>query len=173
MGKLLSDRALLEVLAAERKQGRKVVFTNGCFDIIHAGHVMYLEDARNYGDLLVVGINTDRSVRSIKGSQRPINSLEDRARVLAALSSVDFVVSFDEPDPYQLICAVRPDVLVKGADWPEDGIVGRDVVEAGGGRVVRIPLSPGRSTSAIIQRILAVYGRDPGPSSPIPPACSR
>jgi D-glycero-beta-D-manno-heptose 1-phosphate adenylyltransferase len=136
-----------------RGEGRRVVFTNGVFDLLHPGHVRYLSQARRLGGALIVGINSDRSVRSNKGDGRPINSETERAEVLAALDVVDAVVVFDEETPHDLIAAVQPDVLVKGADWPEDGIVGRDIVEARGGVVVRVPVEPGHSTSSIIEKI--------------------
>jgi rfaE bifunctional protein nucleotidyltransferase chain/domain len=140
---------------AERLRGdrRKVVFTNGVFDLLHPGHVRYLTRARLLGDALIVGVNSDRSVRSNKGDGRPINGEGERAEVLAALAAVDAVVVFDEETPHDLIAAVQPDVLVKGADWPEDGIVGRDIVEARGGVVVRVPVEPGHSTSSLIEKI--------------------
>jgi rfaE bifunctional protein nucleotidyltransferase chain/domain len=140
---------------AERLRGdrRKVVFTNGVFDLLHPGHVRYLTRARLLGDALIVGVNSDRSVRSNKGDGRPINGEGERAEVLAALAAVDAVVVFDEETPPDLIAAVQPDVLVKGADWPEDGIVGRDIVEARGGVVVRVPVEPGHSTSSLIEKI--------------------
>jgi D-glycero-beta-D-manno-heptose 1-phosphate adenylyltransferase len=134
-------------------QGKTVVFTNGVFDILHPGHVRYLQDARREGDALVVGVNSDRSVKTIKGSTRPINPATERAEVVAALSAVDAVVVFDEDDPQHVIDRLRPDVLVKGADWAADRIVGRETVEGRGGRVVRIPLADGYSTSAIIKKI--------------------
>ena len=136
-----------------RASHRKVVFTNGVFDLLHPGHLRYLQHARSLGDALVVGVNSDRSVRAIKGPARPIMPEEERAEVLAALSSVDAVVVFDEDTPYDLVAALRPDVLVKGADWAEDAIVGRDLVEAWGGRVVRVAVEPGHSTTAIISKI--------------------
>jgi rfaE bifunctional protein nucleotidyltransferase chain/domain len=136
-----------------RRGGRKVVFTNGVFDLLHPGHVRYLARARTLGDVLIVGVNSDRSVRSNKGEGRPINAESERAEVLAALESVDVVVVFDEETPHAVIAEVQPDVLVKGADWPEDGIVGRDLVEARGGVVVRVPVEPGYSTSSIIEKI--------------------
>jgi rfaE bifunctional protein nucleotidyltransferase chain/domain len=142
--------ALVERL---RAAGKTVVFTNGVFDLLHTGHLRYLQHARSLGDALVVGVNSDRSVRSIKGPARPITSQEERAEVLSALACVDGVVVFDEDTPHDLIAAVQPDVLVKGADWGEDAIVGRDLVEARGGRVVRVPIEPGCSTTAIIDRI--------------------
>jgi D-glycero-beta-D-manno-heptose 1-phosphate adenylyltransferase len=136
-----------------RYAGRTVVFTNGVFDILHPGHVRYLEEARRDGDVLMVGVNSDRSVRAIKGPSRPINAEHERAELLAALSCVDAVVVFDEDEPRQLIERLQPDVLVKGADWPADRIIGRETVEARGGRVLRIPLAEGYSTSAIIKKI--------------------
>ena len=151
--KIVLLEALPPLLDEQRSEGRKIVFTNGCFDILHAGHVDYLERAGNLGDFLVVGMNSDRSVRSIKGASRPVVPQEQRARVLAALAFVDAVVCFDEPDPLQLILAIRPDVLVKGADWPLDRIIGRAEVESFGGRVERIPLIETVSTSSIIEKI--------------------
>ncbi len=136
-----------------RGEGRRVVFTNGVFDLLHPGHIRYLRQARLLGDALMVGVNSDRSVRSNKGDGRPINGEAERAEVLAAVDVVDAVVVFDEETPYDLIAAIQPDVLVKGADWPEDGIVGRDIVEARGGVVVRVPVEPGHSTSSIIEKI--------------------
>ena len=132
----------------------KIVFTNGVFDILHPGHVRYLKDARALGDVLIVGVNSDRSVRSQgKAPDRPINTEAERGEVLAALASVDAVVVFDEDTPYEIIKAIQPDILVKGADWGESAIVGRDVVEARGGKVVRMPLADGYSTTAIVQRV--------------------
>ena len=139
--------------AAHREAGRTVVFTNGVFDILHAGHVRYLETARGFGDALIVGVNSDASVRAIKGPSRPINPEGERAELLAALAFVDAVVIFDEETPADLIAAVQPDVLVKGADWSADAIVGRDTVEARGGRVERVAVEEGQSTSALIERV--------------------
>lgn len=137
-----------------RQDGRVVVFTNGVFDILHPGHVRYLADARALGDLLIVGINSDRSARALgKAPDRPINSEHERAEVLEALAAVDAVVIFDEETPHEIISALQPDILVKGADWGENAIVGRDVVEARGGKVVRIPLAEGYSTTNILERI--------------------
>jgi D-glycero-beta-D-manno-heptose 1-phosphate adenylyltransferase len=136
-----------------RAGGKTVVLTNGVFDLLHPGHVRYLEHARSLGDLLIVAVNSDRSVRANKGDGRPINAEAERAEVLEALSCVDGVVIFDEETPHDVIAALQPDVLVKGADWAENAIVGRDVVEARGGRVVRVPIETGYSTTAIIQRI--------------------
>ena len=136
-----------------------VVFTNGCFDILHPGHVDYLQRARAMGDSLVVGLNSDASVRRLKGSRRPVNDEESRAVVLAALACVDYVIVFEEDTPYELIGAIVPDVLVKGGDWSVDRIVGRDIVERAGGRVFSIPLLAGYSTTGIVDRILAMHGR--------------
>jgi D-beta-D-heptose 7-phosphate kinase/D-beta-D-heptose 1-phosphate adenosyltransferase len=136
-----------------RAAGRRVVFTNGVFDLLHPGHVRYLQAARGEGDALIVGLNSDRSVRAYKGPTRPITPEAERAEILAALACVDAVVIFDEETPDRIIRLLQPDVLVKGADWAADAIVGRDTVEARGGRVVRIPVEQGWSTSAIIERI--------------------
>lgn len=153
-GKLCSLAELLPRLAAIRSQGSRIAFTNGCFDLLHAGHVNYLEEARRTADCLVLGLNSDSSVRlQNKGEGRPVNSERDRARVLAALGCVDFVVLFDEPTPINLITAIMPEVLVKGADWPEDQIAGAAEVKANGGEVRRIVLTPGRSTTSLIKRI--------------------
>ena len=131
-----------------------VVFTNGVFDILHPGHTRYLRDARALGDLLIVGINSDRSARALgKAPDRPINSEAERAEVLSALASVDAVVVFDEETPHEIIKLIQPDILVKGADWAENAIVGRDIVEARGGKVVRIPLADGYSTTKLIERV--------------------
>ena len=140
--------------ARVKRLARPLVFTNGCFDILHRGHVTYLEEARALGASLIVGVNTDASVQRLnKGPGRPVNPLDDRMAVLAALESVALVVPFDEDTPLEIVSAVQPDVLVKGADWSLDTIVGRDVVEARGGRVVRIPIAEGYSTSAIVERL--------------------
>lgn len=152
--KIVSHEQLRAALARERAAGKRIVFTNGCFDLLHIGHTRYLQAAKSLGDLLVVGVNTDESVRRLeKAPDRPIVPEAQRAEVLAALSCVDYVVLFPEPDPGRLIAAVQPDVLVKGGDWAPDKIVGRDVVEARGGLVRAIPLVPGMSTTALLQRI--------------------
>jgi rfaE bifunctional protein nucleotidyltransferase chain/domain len=143
----------LDLAARLRAAGKIIVFTNGVFDLLHPGHVRYLERARALGDALIVGINSDRSVRANKGPARPVTPEAERAEVVAALRCVDAVAVFDEETPYALIRAVQPDVLVKGADWAEDAIVGRDLVEARGGRVVRVPIEAGHSTTGIIDRI--------------------
>jgi D-beta-D-heptose 7-phosphate kinase/D-beta-D-heptose 1-phosphate adenosyltransferase len=139
-----------------RGNGRRVVFTNGVFDILHPGHLRYLQAARAEGDALIVAVNSDRSVRANKGTSRPVNPEQERAEVLAALACVDAVVIFDEETPAEIIRRLEPDVLVKGADWPADQIVGRDTVEARGGRVVRVAVEEGFSTSAIIARVRAL-----------------
>jgi len=138
-----------------RSGGKTIVFTNGVFDLLHPGHVRYLQHARSLGDALIVGINSDRSVRSNKGPERPIMPEAERVEVLEALKCVDATVVFDEDTPHDLIAALQPDVLVKGADWAEDAIVGRDIVEARGGRVVRAPIAAGYSTTSIIAKIKA------------------
>lgn len=152
--KVTTRDELVSLLAERRQRQQRVVFTNGCFDLMHIGHVRYLQAARNLGDLLVVGVNSDGSVRALsKGPDRPIVPDVQRAEVLAALACVDYVVIFSEPDPEALIAALQPDILVKGGDWPLDRIIGRDTVEARGGRVQTIPLVPGVSTTTLVQRI--------------------
>lgn len=152
--KIVTKEQLVEQLKPLRARGSRFVFTNGCFDLMHVGHTRYLQAARALGDLLIVGVNSDDSVRSLeKAPDRPIVHEAQRAEVVAALGCVDFVVIFSESDPKALITAVQPDVLVKGGDWPLDRIIGRDVVEARGGRVQTIPLVPGFSTTALIHRI--------------------
>ncbi len=145
---------LIEERRAWKDAGRSVVFTNGCFDLLHPGHVALFEAARALGDVLVVGLNTDRSVRALKGPGRPLVPEGERAETLAALEPVDRVVLYDEETPRSIIAAVRPDVLVKGADWALDEIIGREEVEGAGGRVVRVELVPGRSTTSMVSRIL-------------------
>lgn len=151
---ILSRTEASELVRREREGGKTIVFTNGVFDVLHPGHVRYLRDARALGDVLIVGVNSDRSTRTLdKAPDRPINPEAERAEVLAALASVDAVVVFDDDTPHAIITALQPDILVKGADWGEHAIVGRDVVEARGGKVIRIPLAPGYSTTAIVERI--------------------
>ncbi len=142
-----------------RRDARSVVFTNGCFDLLHPGHVRYLKQARALGDALVVALNSDASVRALKGSNRPILNQQERAEVIAALESVNYVVIFDEETPRSLIAALIPDVLVKGGDWEIDQIVGRDEVEAAGGKVLSLPFVEGLSTTDIIERILEAETR--------------
>ena len=158
LGKRRSVEELLPELARHRAAGRRIVFTNGCFDLIHLGHVTYFRYAKSQGDLLVVGVNTDTSIQRLKGDKRPIISLEDRLGVLEELESIDYLVTFDDDTPLDLIAAVGPDVLVKGADYEKQQVVGWDVVEARGGRVALAPLVDGRSTSGVIERIIAAYG---------------
>jgi D-beta-D-heptose 7-phosphate kinase/D-beta-D-heptose 1-phosphate adenosyltransferase len=144
---------IIDVIKAEQQKGKKIVFTNGCFDILHRGHVTYLNQARDLGDLLIVGINSDESVKRLKGPERPVNMLEDRAYVLSALKSVDYVIPFEEDTPLNLINLIMPDILVKGGDYTIDRIIGAQEVLAHGGRVEIIPFVPGKSTSAIIDTI--------------------
>lgn len=152
--KVLTSAQLVPILDRARKEKKRVVFTNGCFDLLHVGHTRYLQAARALGDILVVGVNSDASVRSLnKSPDRPIVGEAQRAEVLAALDAVDYVVIFTEPDPLNLITALQPDVLVKGGDWAVERIVGREVVERRGGTVRSIPLVPGISTTALVQRI--------------------
>jgi len=145
--------SLLPILADLRQAGRKIVFTNGCFDLIHAGHVRYLTRARSFGDLLVIAVNADKTVRRLKGPGRPVNSAAERMETLAGFGFCDYVLEFFEDDPHQVISAILPDVLVKGADWPADQIVGRDVVEAHGGKVERVAVVEGASTTHLIEKI--------------------
>ncbi len=142
-----------------RQAGKKVVFTNGCFDLLHPGHVRYLQQARALGDALIVALNSDRSVRELKGDKRPILTEAERSEVMAALACVDFVTVFDEPTPREIISALLPDVLVKGGDWGIDAIIGREEVEAAGGQVISLPFVDGCSTSDVIQRIASRYSR--------------
>jgi rfaE bifunctional protein nucleotidyltransferase chain/domain len=148
-----SRSSLVQERRKWREEGRRVVLTNGCFDLLHPGHLALLEAARAHGDVLVVAINSDRSVRRIKGEGRPLVPEAERAETLLALEAVDRVVVYDEPTPLEVVKALGPDVLVKGADWAEDAIVGREEVEASGGRVVRVEMVPGRSTTAMLERI--------------------
>ena len=158
--KIKSQDELKSIVERLRKESKSIVFTNGCFDLIHVGHVRYLQEARKLGDLLIVALNSDDSVKTIKGNKRPIVPEHERAEVLAALECVDFVVIFHEPDPYDIISLLRPHVLVKGGDWNEDAIVGKDIVEAIGGRVVRIPVIQGASTTSIIENIAEIYSEE-------------
>ena len=152
--KVMTREQLVPLLHAARTQGKRIVFTNGCFDLMHVGHTRYLQAAKDLGDLLVVGVNSDASVRSLnKSPDRPVVTEAQRAEVLAALGCVDYVAIFSEPDPLNLITAVQPDVLVKGGDWDIDRIIGRGVVEQRGGVVRTIPLVPDMSTTSLIQRI--------------------
>jgi len=154
---ILPLASIVEKLDLQRHTGKQVVFTNGCFDILHAGHVQYLVAAKAEGDVLVVGVNSDSSMKIIKGEKRPIIPEDQRASVVAALDCVDFVTLFDEPDPYNVIKTLLPHVLVKGEDWEASDIIGADIVKSNGGNVVRIPVLPDISTSTIIERILKRY----------------
>jgi rfaE bifunctional protein nucleotidyltransferase chain/domain len=153
---VLSLADALDLVRTLRAAGKTIVFTNGVFDILHPGHLRYLEAARALGDALIVGVNSDRSVRAIKGPDRPISPEQERAEIIAGVRGVDAVVVFDEDTPHEIIEALQPDVLVKGADWAADRIVGRDAVEARGGRVVRVPVEPGYSTTALLERMRSV-----------------
>ncbi len=157
--KVKNLEAIIQSRARFRELGKKVVFTNGCFDILHVGHVRYLNQARALGDALIVGINSDRSVREIKGEARPIIPEDERAEVIASLASVDYVFIFDDPTPKRVIDAIVPDVLVKGADWGISEIVGRDTVENAGGAVLNVPLVEGSSTTDIIRKVLERFGK--------------
>ncbi len=159
MSKILDYESLLRERERLRHEGRRLVFTNGCFDLLHPGHVRYLKQARELGDALVVALNSDSSVRALKGARRPILNQSERAEIIAALESVDYVVVFNDETPRSLIAALLPDVLVKGGDWEIDQIVGRDEVEAAGGRVLSLPYVEGASTTNIIGRILEAENR--------------
>jgi D-beta-D-heptose 7-phosphate kinase/D-beta-D-heptose 1-phosphate adenosyltransferase len=152
-GKLKNLGELAAIASEARRAGKTVVFTNGCFDLLHRGHVHILREARAMGDILIVGVNSDRSVRGIKGPKRPILGETDRSELIAAMEMVNYVVLFDEADPRKLIEAIKPDVLAKGGDWGPDGVVGADIVEQTGGKVAVIPYLKGFSTTEIIERI--------------------
>ena len=153
--KIQSLKRLVQIVQTQRQAGKRLVFTNGCFDLLHVGHTRYLQQAKQLGDLLIIGLNSDRSVHSLgKGEGRPIVPENERAEVLAALTCVDFITVFDEPDPLTVIQTLVPHVLVKGGDWLPEQIIGRDIVEANGGSVLSIPLVPNISTTHIIKRIL-------------------
>ena len=158
MGKIVTWESMKEEVEKRRQAGAKIAFTNGCFDILHVGHCRYLREARNLGDLLVLGLNSDRSVRAIKGEKRPLVPQEERAEVIASLSSVDFVTLFEESTPLKLIEYLRPDCLIKGGDWNESTIVGAREVRSWGGRVAVIPLVPDASSTNIVAKVLKVYG---------------
>jgi rfaE bifunctional protein nucleotidyltransferase chain/domain len=160
MGEVLSLERMIAERERLRSQNRKVVFTNGCFDLIHPGHIRVLREARSLGDVLIVAINSDRSVRELKGSHRPIMNEDERAEVLAALACVDYVITFDDPTPRETIKAIGPDLLVKGGDYTPDTIVGRDEVEAMGGVVKSLSYIDGFSTSDLIERIIRLSQRD-------------
>lgn len=155
--KIKEREELSQIIKDLKQEGKTVVFTNGCFDLLHLGHVRYLEEAKSLGDVLVVGINSDRSVRELKGPNRPILSAEERAEILSGLGCVDYVTIFDELDPLELISSLLPDILVKGGDWTRETTVGREVVERAGGKVVILPLVEGASTSNLIETIVKRY----------------
>ena len=151
--KLLTIDSLTEQLALHREQGKSIVFTNGCFDVVHRGHIEFLKFCKSQGDILVVGLNSDNSVKAIKGPDRPINNQHDRAAVLAAFGTVDYVTIFDKLEPRKLIKKVKPDILVKGKDWEYKGVVGREIVESYGGKVILAPLVEGKSSTATIKKM--------------------
>jgi rfaE bifunctional protein nucleotidyltransferase chain/domain len=159
MKKILTWKELKREVERLRGEGKKIAFTNGCFDILHVGHVRYLREARKTADLLILALNSDASVRTLKGEKRPLVPQTDRAEVVASLMSVDYVTLFDEATPLRLIEYLRPDVLVKGRDWQEDQIVGRDAVRSWGGRVVICAMTEGASTTNIVEKVLQVYGK--------------
>ena len=147
--KIKSQNQISEIVRKLKKSGKKIVFTNGCFDILHIGHIRILKKAKSFGDVLIIGLNSDLSVKKIKGKHRPVISENERAEVLSAISSIDFIVKFSQPTPYQLIKKIMPDILVKGADWKSEKIVGSEFAK----KVVRIPLAKGRSTTKIIEKL--------------------
>ncbi|HEX9079649.1 MAG TPA: D-glycero-beta-D-manno-heptose 1-phosphate adenylyltransferase, partial [Desulfuromonadaceae bacterium] len=155
--KIKNPDVLAGIIATEKERGKRIVFTNGCFDLLHAGHVKYLQKARSLGDLLVLGLNSDASVRRLKGEKRPLIGEEERAHILAALDCIDYVVLFDEDTPLALITQLKPHILVKGGDYTPEGVVGKEVVEAYGGRVELVPFVDGKSTTNIIERVLERY----------------
>lgn len=150
---LLSEDDVVNLREKYKREGKKLVFTNGCFDIIHVGHIKLLKKSKQIGDILIVGLNSDDSVRRLKGKGRPINKIKDRIEVLSAIRYVDHIIVFDEDTPYNLINRLRPDVLVKGGDYKPDDVIGRDIVEGNGGEVVILPLVKGQSTTKILDRI--------------------
>ena len=156
---VFEEAQVVSFVARLRAAHKTIVFTNGVFDLVHLGHVRYLQQARALGDAMIVGINSDRSVRANKGNSRPVTPEDERAEVIDALACVDLAAIFDDDTPYRLIGAIQPDIVVKGADWADDAIVGRDIVEARGGRVVRIPIEAGHSTTGIIEKIKSAQAR--------------
>lgn len=159
MNKIYTREELKKIIDRHRKEGKKIVFTNGCFDILHVGHTRYLTEAKKQGNILVLGLNSDESVRSLKGKERPLIPENERADVIAALESVDYVTIFHELTPLELIEYLKPDILVKGGDWKEKDVVGRELIEKWGGRVIIIPEVKGSSTTNIIEKIMHVYGK--------------
>jgi rfaE bifunctional protein nucleotidyltransferase chain/domain len=163
MGAIVAIEELIRERERLRREGKRVVFTNGCFDLLHSGHVQYLSQARSLGDVLIVAINSDASVRALKGEARPVLNEQERALIVASLAAVDYVTIFDEETPQRLIARLLPDVLVKGGDWPVEQIVGRQEVEAAGGEVLSLPYFEGSSTTDIIERILKASRRGQQP----------
>ena len=157
MNKIIDRKVLKDKLDALRREGKKIAFTNGCFDILHVGHVRYLTEAKKTADILVLALNSDDSVRAIKGERRPLVCEMERAEVLSALECIDFVTIFPELTPLQLICYLKPDILIKGGDWPEDKVVGRDEIKEWGGHVTIIPEVAGKSTTNIVDKVISVY----------------
>ena len=157
MNKILERNALKDKLEELRKKGKKIAFTNGCFDILHVGHVRYLREAKKTADVLVLALNSDSSVRSIKGEKRPLMNEKERAEILAALEFIDFVTIFPELTPLELINYLKPDILIKGGDWPEEKVVGREEIKKWGGRVAIIPEVEGKSTTNIVEKIKKLY----------------
>jgi rfaE bifunctional protein nucleotidyltransferase chain/domain len=155
--KVKSLGALKKTISLLKRKGKKIVFTNGCFDLLHYGHIKYLEHAKAKGDILIVAINSDDSVKRIKGDKRPLVSEFDRARVIASLACVDYVVIFVQDTPFEVIAALRPDVLIKGSDWAKQDIVGADIVKSDGGKVLTVKLAKGRSTTNLIRAIVETY----------------
>ena len=155
--KIRERKTLLRIIKDLKAKGKRIVFTNGCFDLLHIGHIRYLEEARALGDFLVVGVNSDSSVRKLKGPQRPVLPEEERAEILSGLGCVDYITLFDEIDPLKLITSLHPHILVKGGDWTKEQTVGKEVVERSGGEVVIIPFVKGASTSNLIKTILGRY----------------
>ena len=160
MQKITDRQNLKGITARLREEGKQVVFTNGCFDLIHFGHVQYLQEAKALGDVLVLGLNSDASVQRLKGDKRPLISQAERAHILAALNCIDYVVIFDEDTPLELIEAVTPDILVKGGDYSPETVVGREHVEKHGGKVEIIRFVDGRSTTSLVEKVLAAYGKE-------------
>ena len=165
MSKIFEQKALKSLLDELHGKGKKIAFTNGCFDILHIGHIRYLKEAKKKADILVLALNSDSSVRSLKGEKRPIVPEQERAEIMAALEFIDFITIFPELTPLELIKYLRPDILIKGGDWPEDKVVGRDEVKKWGGRVVIIPEITGKSTTNIVEKIKKVYCGSEGPGS--------
>jgi rfaE bifunctional protein nucleotidyltransferase chain/domain len=160
MDKIHTRESLKEKIDQLRQEGKKIVFTNGCFDILHVGHTRYLKEARRAGDVLILALNSDDSVRALKGEKRPLTPEDERADVVASLESVDFVTIFHELTPLELIEYLKPDILIKGGDWKEDDVVGKESVKKWGGKVVIIPEVKGSSTTNIVEKILDVYGEE-------------